>query len=425
MERQAEIRNEEVEELLTAVPSWIVRRGIFVIFLIMVLALGFCPFIEYPDVLTAKVLITTANPPVTLLSKTAGRIVQINVADGQAVKQGQVLLVIESAADYKDVNTVRLLLDSTELLLKAGRIPEILPERLLKTGELTASFLEFLKSYSDYKLQVETNPQEKEIELIRQELSEYRLLQSKYKEQEAIARDEFSLSEKDHARYASLLQNASISMKEFEDRKRDYLSAKRNYETVRINSINNTISMSNLEKNLLQLQILEYRENEKVVSALNQSIRNLRSEIGRWENNYLLKAPIDGKVSLFNYWAGNQNCREHERILNIVPFSKQKIIAKLFLPAKNSAKLKEGQVVNIKLNDYEYQEYGMLRGIVKNISAVPEKEMYAVEAVIPDQLVTSYHKLLSYKAEMQGYAEIITEERSVFERIFYLFRRGK
>lgn len=423
MNKETEIGNEEVNELLTAVPSWIVRRGVSIIFLIMILATSICPFIEYPDVLPAKVLITTTNPPVTLLSKTTGKIARFMVSNGQAVKKGQVLLIIENTADYEDVNVVKHLTDSVEAAIKTGEIHGILPERLLKTGELTTAFIEFLKNYSGYQLQMEIHPQEKEIALIRQELSEYGRLQAKYQEQEAIARDEFLLSEKDYVRYTTLMQNTSISIKEFEDRKRDYLVAKRNYETIKINSINNKISISNLEKNLLQLQILEYRENENALSALNQSIRNLLSEIERWEQAYLLEAPVDGKISLFNYWVANQHLKTNDKILSIIPLEKQEMIAKLFLPAKNSARLKEGQTVNIKLDDYAYQEYGMLKGIVKNISAMPEEEMYAAEAVIPDQLLTSYHKQLNYKAEMRGSAEIITEERSVFERIFYLFRK--
>ncbi|MCE9539155.1 MAG: HlyD family secretion protein, partial [Bacteroidetes bacterium] len=61
--KEIEIKTEEVNELLTAVPKWIVRWGVTIIFLVMVLALSLSFFIKYPDTLSAKTIITTANPP--------------------------------------------------------------------------------------------------------------------------------------------------------------------------------------------------------------------------------------------------------------------------------------------------------------------------------------------------------------------------
>lgn len=126
---------------------------------------------------------------------------------------------------------------------------------------------------------------------------------------------------------------------------------------------------------------------------------------------------------MYAYWAKNQNIKQGEEVLSIVPSEKQEIIAKLMLPVQNSGKLKIGQKVNIKLNNYAYQEYGMLKGIVRNISIMPQNENYAVEVALPEKLLTSYKKRLDYKEEMQGTAEIITEQLSVFDRIFYQFRK--
>src|SRR5438445_7615692 len=122
-----------------------------------------------------------------------------------------------------------------------------------------------------------------------------------------------------------------------------------------------------------------------------------------------MKAPIDGKVSLFNFWNMNQNLKQGDEVLSIVPGQKQEVIAKLLLPVTNSGKLKVGQTVNIKLNNYLFQEYGMLKGNVKSISVIPKNESYAVEVALPDKLTTTYKKHLDYKEEMQGTADIITE----------------
>jgi multidrug resistance efflux pump len=162
-----------------------------------------------------------------------------------------------------------------------------------------------------------------------------------------IYKEEFELIEKDYTRSKTLFSGNFISAKEFEDKKREYLSAKRNYESMKITNINNKLTINNLEKNKLQLQMQAYQETEKYKQSLNQNIQALKSQIETWQQTYLLRAPIDGTVSLFSFWAVNQNLKQGDEVLSIVPTEKQEIIAKLILPVQNSGKLKIGQEVII------------------------------------------------------------------------------
>jgi hypothetical protein len=76
------------------------------------------------------------------------------------------------------------------------------------------------------------------------------------------------------------------------------------------------------------------------------------------------------------------------------------------------------------LENYPYREWGSLKGEVKTISEVPrtgENEGYVVYVKIKD-LVTSYGRTLEFKQEMIGSAEIILEEVTLLQRIFYQFR---
>jgi hypothetical protein len=187
-EKEIEIKTEEVNELLTAVPKWIVRWGVSIIFLMMLIGLCLSFVIKYPDTLTAKTTITTVNPPVTLIAKTSGKIVELKIKNNQTVKKGDILLVIESNSNYKSILTI-------DSILKNFNKKNILNFNTLSTlsptdkdgdglGDLTPAFISFLKTYNDYKLQLEVNPQEKEIEIINKELTEYQVLQGKYQNQE-------------------------------------------------------------------------------------------------------------------------------------------------------------------------------------------------------------------------------------------------
>ncbi len=423
-EKEIELKTDEVNELLTAVPKWIIRWGVTIIFSLMLLVLLFSFFIKYPDTLPAHIVITTTNPPITLIAKAGGKIIALPVKNNERVKQGAVLMVIENPANYKHVLIVSELIDTFQLNLKLKKtLPEFLFFDSLQLGNISTPFLQFLKTYNAYKLFTETNPQQREIRIINSELETYSILNNKYQIQENLSRQEFELAEKDYNRFNTLFQNNSISSKEFEDKSRDYLAAKKTYENIKISNLNNKIVISNLEKNKLQLQLLAGQESEKYIQQLNESIQQLKLEIETWQQTYLAIAPFDGIVSLFNYWNINQAIKQGEELVSIVPSEKQEVIGKLMLPLQNSGKLKTGQTVNIKLNNYPYQEYGMLKGKVKNISVIPQKENYAVEVALPDQLLTSYHKRLEYKEEMQGNAEIVTEQLTLFSRIFYQFRK--
>jgi multidrug resistance efflux pump len=423
-ENEIENKTDEVNELLTAVPKWIIRWGVTIIFAIMLSTLVLSFFIKYPETLPASITITTTNPPITLVAKTSGKIILLPVKNNQAVKASTVLMVLENPANYKHILSVSALLDTFQTNLKLKKnIPEMVFFDSLQLGDISTPFLQFLKSYNAYKLFTETNPQQKEISIINNELETYSVLFAKYQVQENLSKQEFELAEKDFNRFNSLFQNGSISSKEFEDKNRDYINAKKNYENIKINNLNNKITINNLEKNKLQLQLLAIQESEKYIQELNESIQRLKLQIETWKQTYLVIAPFDGIVSLFNYWNVNQAITQGNEVLSIVPSEKQEVIGKLILPLQNSGKLKTGQTVNIKLNNYPYQEYGMLKGVVKNVSVIPQKQNYSVEVALPEQLTTTYHKKLEYKEEMQGSAEIVTEELTLFKRIFYQFRK--
>lgn len=425
-EKELEIKTEDVNELLTSIPNWIVRWGVTWIFCLMLIVLALSYFIKYPDTLSAKAIITKINPPVTLISKTNGKIILINVKNNQSVKKDEILIIIESDSDFRSVLIIDSILSkfnkNDSLNYSIFNSLPILERDGKGLGEITPYFVSFLRSYNDFNLQNELTPQKKEIEIINNELSEYNILQDKYVSQENIYKEELNLIEKDFNRYLSLYESRTIASKEFEDKKREFLTSKRNYESIKIASINNKLAINNLQKNKLLLQIQAYQENEKFEQALNQNIASLKSQIERWKQTYILKSPIDGQISLFAFWTINQNINQGDEILSIVPLKSQEIIAKLFLPIQNSSKLRIGQTVNLKLFNYKFQEYGLVKGFVKNISMVPQKDTYAVEVSLSQKLITTYNKQLVYKEEMQGLAEVVTEELSVFDRIFYQFK---
>jgi len=159
--------------------------------------------------------------------------------------------------------------------------------------------------------------------------------------------------------------------------------------------------------------------------GIKKDIDLIEGLIEKWKQTYLITAPISGKVSFSNIWNEQQFISTNQEALTIVPEAGVgQLTAKAILPVENSGKVMSGQKVNIRLDGYPYQEFGIIESSLKSISLVPmtfdsdNPKSYILEIGLPDSLVTTYNKTIPFRQEMQGVANIITEDRRVLERIF-------
>lgn len=106
-----EIKSSEVQEVLEQSPTWIIRWGITFFFVIVAFLITGSWFFRYPQVLKAPVVITTENPPASVVARANGKLAVILIADKQEVKAGQYLACIENPFDFYDYLKAKTLLD--------------------------------------------------------------------------------------------------------------------------------------------------------------------------------------------------------------------------------------------------------------------------------------------------------------------------
>jgi len=92
----ASIRSDEVQEIISAVPNWMIRWGITLIFGLIVMLLVLSWFIKYPDIIFGNATLTTLQPPVKLVVKSSGKLTNIILADGSRVEKNQVIAEMEN-----------------------------------------------------------------------------------------------------------------------------------------------------------------------------------------------------------------------------------------------------------------------------------------------------------------------------------------
>ena len=81
-----------------------------------------------------------------------------------------------------------------------------------------------------------------------------------------------------------------------------------------------------------------------------------------------------------------------------------------------------GRQVIIKLDAYPYLQYGVIEGIIENVSLAAQDEIYIVDIELPKGLKTSTGEELKFTHNMSGRAEIVTDKLRLIERITEPFR---
>ncbi len=413
-----EIRSEEINEILGKTPNKIIRWGITVILIIILVLLTGSWFFKYPDLIKTTIEVTTVNPPAEIISHSNGKIEHLFIKDKDFVEKGQYLAIIENPANYEQVLVLKKQLETLKLFdNKTDSILLFDFSEHLSLGELQSFYSVFQKRYYEYLNFFKLDYYSKKINALRDQVIKYELYYNYAYTQRNTLEKDLKLTKKDYQRYISLYDSNAIAEVELEKSQSAFLQKKYSFEGARTNLANTRIQISQLEQNILELQLQNEQQKQQFFIALNEAYENLVSQIDIWEQKYVIKASFSGTSTFTKYWSINQNVSIGEKVMTVIPIDAGKIIGKLQLPLQGSGKVKSGQKVNIKFLNYPYMEYGMVQGEIKKISLVPSENFYSVEVIFPEGLKTNYEKTIQFNQNMQGVAEIITENVRLFERI--------
>jgi multidrug resistance efflux pump len=416
------IRSEDVQEILAAVPHWMIRWGNLLILVLIVMLLAMSWFVKYPDVLITEALVTTTQPPQKEYAKSSGLLTHILIKDNDVVKKNQPLAVIENTANHEDVYQLKTIIDAIVITNKSFDFPvDSLP--ILFLGDIESQFALFENSYMQYKLNNELQPFSNEASANKYSLSQLNTRLRSLISQRAINKTEMEFKQKDLERNKALFEKGIISEQDYDNKQLEIAQSERNYKNFETSISQTREAINNAQKNSKGTEINRTKEEMVLLKNVIQSFNQLKNNINDWEDRYVLKSNIDGKVSFLNYWSSNQTVNQGDLVFTIIPIKNASFIAKLKSQAQNSGKIKKGQTVNIKLESYPETEFGTLQGTISSVSLTPNQEgQYLINVELPPILITSYNKTIPFKQEMSGSAEIITEDLRLIERFFYQFK---
>ena len=406
--------SDPVNEIISNPPGRLVRWGTALIFTIFLLFILFAWLIRYPDKITGKVEITTINPPVTIPSKITGHIKKLYVHDSEFVSTGKLLAVMETTASISEFETLRNFTDSITVpeKLNPGSFPV-----LTKLGELQEYYSAFLKSLTDYNNYVKNDFYGSKISSLSEEISSLAEYINRMKAKEKLIAENLGIEKKKFERDSLLFSDSVLTESDFDRSLQAYNALNMELQQAGLDRSAKMIEMNEKRQLLQDYRITREDEQQKLAAILKEGYLNLKAQVRIWGNRYLIISPIDGIVTFTRFWSENQSVTADQPVLNVVPENPGDLVGRIYLNMERSGKVKVGKTVNIKLSGFPYLEYGMVRGVVKTKSLVPEGNAYVIEVALPDGLTTLYGKKLDFTQNMQGTAEILTDKLRLLQKL--------
>ncbi|MEA4935366.1 MAG: HlyD family efflux transporter periplasmic adaptor subunit [Paludibacter sp.] len=416
--KKIELRSNEVQEILSRPPRRLIRYGTSVICGILALLIAGSFFFNFPDIISGDAVITTENPPVWVVARASGFIKELNCSDKQKVNAGDVLAIIENPASTEDIKRLSEIVNLTTINDSVIQIPMDSLQHNFVLGDIQADFSTFIDAHTEYRNFIQSNLIEQEKELINKQILSRKTFIANLKKQLENRQKEYKIVLSVYLREKKLFEQKVISDYDLEKAEQTYLNAQQEIQQLKTSLSQEDVVSSQLSASYDKLNVQYSKEKYHLVSSLKSAMEGLKSAIEQWQHNYVLVAPSSGSVTFNNVWKQNQHVGIGDKVFAIISDHPGEIIARVKVPVGGSGKVITGQKVNIKVVGYPYLEYGLIIGKIKNISLVPNDKNYMVEVSIDQNLITTNKKQLRFTGELAGTADIITENRSLIERIF-------
>lgn len=130
-------------------------------------------------------------------------------------------------------------------------------------------------------------------------------------------------------------------------------------------------------------------------------------------------------MEYLGFWRDHSFIQAGEEVVTIIP-KQQKLFGEVRVPSEGAGKIKVGQPVNVKVNNYPFDEYGLLKGTIIKVSQIPsivstkdgKADSYLAIVSFQNGAITNYGITLNIDFESKGTAEIITKDKKLIERLF-------
>ncbi len=201
-----------------------------------------------------------------------------------------------------------------------------------------------------------------------------------------------------------------------------------------------TLAHTNAEIQRLQAEVGQKQAEEKdfgvaaeqQIQQMGLKVTELQSKISETQlliasaqvklQQFSLYAPVDGVVSTLNLHNVGEVVQPGQPIAEITP-TNQPLVLVATLPNQEAGFVKPGLPVQVKLDAYPFQDYGMVSAKVITISPDAKfdqqlGQVYRVEVQLDRHYIVKENQKIPFKAGQTATAEIVTRQRRIADLLF-------
>lgn len=415
-----DLKSEQMNELLTTPPKWIVNSGGGVLLFSLLLIISMAWFIRYPDQVPGEVIVTTSKAPIEFSNQNYVQLKTLNVVENQEVKAGDLLAQFDFRVNSNDFEKALAYLKELERF--AGKFPTEIPvlDQQLQLGIFGERWTNLLSKIKTWNLEYASNPEQEELKLIRREITFREQLQVISGKKIKLSESEYTLMEEQLAGGERLAAQNAVSRQSLTQEKHSRNQSMQALEGQREQSIQNLITLNSLRKEILKLEHELRVERLQRSAEIRQMVTGLIHDFQNWKKDAAWTAPCSGKVIFNKMLQVNRYYKAEEASLIIVPDGNgYQAVASVI--SSGSGKIRKEQKAFIELTDYPKTEFGMLEGRVSAITQMDKNGKYELRIKLPNQLKTTYNQQIPPRAQLKGKVIVITKDKRLLMRFFEQF----
>ncbi len=419
------VRSDYLTEILQQTPIWIIKWGntLFLFFVLSLFALA--AYIKYPDTISAPMELVTQNPPLEVNSKINGKIDTLYFANQAIINEGSLIAKIYSIANYKDVLSLEKFIEPLLNSNDFSKYNNVELPKNLQLGSLGNDYNLLFREFTNLKYFLKQDYTFQKINSLEKEIQKNVQLNSILKGQEEIYTKEIQLLKNNFERYDKLRNDGNASFESVENAEREWLNAKRTYESSKMSQVQNELEIERLEIQKKELLNSRSSETNTQFQRIKELLSTFNISINSWKEDYLIFAPISGILTYDPFLTNESPIISEQTLFQIVPEKQDnKIIGICNMPVRNSGEIQKGNTVQVQLDAFPHQEYGIITGEVNSIARIAQNDNSNNQTFtqllisFPNGLKTAYGKDLKFTQRMTGRALIVKEKRSLLDRLF-------
>lgn len=336
-DKEFSLRSDIVHEIMDHPPGWIIRWGSTLVFLLLAGLILLSAWIQYPDVIEGKAMITTKEPPLRLTAYASGKLTELFKADNAPVNQSEKIALLENPTGESDISALRLYLQELDsFIMDHNNGPFPLPSNSqLKLGDLQSELNLLTSTINDFNtLALDPFHQQKK-ENLKKQIEHYRSMNLLNQKQVLIAKKGLDNATIKFNAQKQLYDQGAIAKMEFLKEDNIFMQAQQIVQDAERSLIQNQIVLADYEKQLSETIFNGEEKSRQLTQAINQHFINLNNLLSIWQRTFTVQSTGEGTVTYIKPLSVGQFVKQGEELFVIIP-SKVNYTAFLSVPSANT-----------------------------------------------------------------------------------------